>query len=323
MIEVIPYTDEKTWLECRIKDITSTECSALFGLSPYMTKFELWHHKKKGEVVKIETNERMKWGTRLQDSIAEGVAEEEGWDIRRMSEYIRDTDLRAGASFDFSIEQMSVMTAGEVIYKQKQMKACDYKGLLEVKNVDGLQFRDNWSEDDEGNIEAPLHIEIQVQHQLMVSGREYCYIAALVGGNKLVLIKRTRDEVFIEKIRAKISEFWASIEANTPPAPDFEKDADFIRELYDFADPNKHVDLRGNSYFQNLAMEYKKLGGEMKVAETRRDAIRAELLTHIGEAEKGFGDGFNISASMIAECPISYVRKAYRDFRITFPKAKQ
>ena len=222
-IEIIQPNDEKQWLELRTKDITSTEVSALFGISPYMTKFELWHRKHRGEVVKFDPNERMKWGTRLQDAIAAGIAEENKWSVMRMTEYIRDPELRAGASFDFSLDT----------YESENSEP----GLLEIKNVDSLQFKNGWTQDDEGNIEAPLHIEIQVQHQLMVSQRQFAYIGALVGGNKLVLIKRTRDENVIRRIREVIAEFWGTIEANIPPSPDFEKDADFIKDLYKYAEP--------------------------------------------------------------------------------------
>ncbi len=49
----------------RVQDITSSEISALFGLSPYKTAFELYHEKRAGEVMRIEENTRMKWGKRL------------------------------------------------------------------------------------------------------------------------------------------------------------------------------------------------------------------------------------------------------------------
>ena len=68
----------------------------------------------------------MKWGTRLQDSIAMGIAQDQGWSIRPMKEYITDTDLRLGASFDFAIGD---------------------DGLLEIKNVDSLVFHKQWESD--------------------------------------------------------------------------------------------------------------------------------------------------------------------------------
>src|SRR3990167_5628915 len=100
---IIKPTSEADWLSLRTLDITSTEISALFGCSPYSTAFELWHRKKSGVIVQLKENERMFWGTKLQDAIAAGIAEEQGWAIRRMNEYIRNAELRIGSSFDFAI----------------------------------------------------------------------------------------------------------------------------------------------------------------------------------------------------------------------------
>lgn len=309
-MQIINPKDEAEWLALRMKDITSTDAAALFGLSPYCTKFELWHRKKRGEVVEFKENARMKWGTRLQDAIAAGVAEEQGWTIRKMTEYIRDENLRAGSSFDFSIE-----ATNEPIKRQGP-------GILEVKNVDGLQYRDGWLEDEDGNIEAPVHIEIQKQHQLMVSERTWGFIGALKGGNDLVLLPRTRDEAVIAALRKAIAEFWASIEANEPPAPDFKADAAFISKLYGYAEPNKVFDARGDEMLLTKALLYKKLGDEIKVRDEERKAIKAELLTVIGDSEKVSGEGFTISAGIIGSCPISYVREEYRNFRINWSKKK-
>ena len=102
IVTILPK-DKQSWLEARLQDITSTEVSALFGISPYLTEFELWYQKKEKTIVELQENERMKWGTLLQDSIAQGIAEEQGWKIRRMDEYIREDELRAGSSFDFCI----------------------------------------------------------------------------------------------------------------------------------------------------------------------------------------------------------------------------
>ena len=315
MIETINPTDKKHWLECRTKDITSTEIAGLFGFSPYTTEFEIWHTKKAGTIVEIAGNERMKWGTALQDAIAAEIAKEQGWTIRRMDEYMRDTDLRAGASFDFSIENLRIVSVPDDMLGKPT-------GLLEIKNVDSLAFRDGWTEDDAGNIEAPLHIEIQVQHQLMVSGRAFAYLGALVGGNRLVLIKRDRNEAVITSIKIKIKDFWASIESNTPPKPNFERDAKFISTLYNYADPGKLLDVRENEDFMNMAREHKRLGDIAKDAETKREALKAQMIMVIGDAEKIEGGEFSISAGIIGECEVAYTRKAYRNFKPTWRKQK-
>lgn len=316
MIQAIHPSNESEWLLLRTKDITSTEAAALFGISPYMTKFELWHRKKSGDVVKLEGNERMKWGTRLQDAIAAGVAEEQGWHIRRMDEYIRDDELRVGASFDFSIESDDAWKISDMPTKNPHGS----EGLLEIKNVDALQYREGWHVSDDGNIEAPLHIEIQVQHQLLVSNRAYAYIGALIGGNRLILIKRTRDEGVISRIKDEVKAFWASIEANNPPSPDFIADAQFIKSLYKHAEPGTIYDARGNNQVSILVEQDKALAATIKEAQEKRDAIKAQLLTIIGDSEKVLGDGYSIDAGITGESPRNFIMPAFRRFKISYKK---
>lgn len=306
--EAILPASRNEWLNLKAKDITSTEISALFGVSPYCTEFELWHRKKDGSIVEIEDNDFMKWGRRLQDSIATGIAEDNGWNIRKMDEYMRIPELRLGSSFDFSIEPLSNP---------------EEFGILEIKNVFGLKFKDEWLEDEAGNFEAPLHIELQVQHQLMVSGRAFCYIAALVGGNKVVLIKRLPDQNVISAIKSKVCKFWESIDGNNPPQPNFEKDSEFISKLYGFAEPNKLFDARNDSKIETLAAEHKELVEKIKTAEARKDAIKAEILTMIGDAEKVTANGFSISAGVVGPAKIEYERAGYRTFRINWPRSKK
>lgn len=305
MIETIVPKSEAHWLELRVADITSTESSALFNLSPYTTKFELWHRKNEQQQGSFEATTRMLWGTRLQDSIAAGIASDKGWKIRRMDEYMRDPDLKMGSSFDFVIE------GGE-----------DDGALLEIKNVDSLAFKNGWS-DDGVNVEAPPMIEIQVQHQLAVAEKApHSYLGAFIGGNRYELIKRDRDEKVIRAIKSKVSQFWDSIFNNERPEPDFEKDAEFIQSLYAFAAPGTRLDVSGDAEMDGLVADYKMYGDAAKGAESSKQAIKSQILMKIGEAEKAVGIDFKISAGMIGPAEIAYQRRAYRDFRIYFSKEK-
>lgn len=298
--EVIVPESEQEWLGLRAGDITSTKVGALFGCSPYLTHFELWHQIKAGHVVTVEQSERMKWGTRLQDSIAAGIAADNQWKIRRMHEYRRIPSLRIGSSFDFSI--------GE-------------DGLLEVKNVDGLVFRDGWIVDGE-NIEAPPHIELQVQHQLLVTGRKYAYLGALVGGNQLILLKREPDESIHSAIKDRVSQFWDSINKNQEPTPDFERDAAFIAKLCRNVEPGKVLDASKDDELRALAQEYQFLGAEEKRIKETRDGVKAQMLLKIGTAEKVLADGFSISSGLVAGGHVAYDREAYRNFRVNWKKPK-
>lgn len=304
--EIIIPLNEADWLRMRAFDLTSTDIAALFGCSPYCTAFELWHRKKNQQIVDIDPNERMKWGTRLQDAIAAGIAEEEGWTTRRMNEYIRIPELRLGSSFDHSIE----------LHDEKEGF-----GLLEIKNVDFIQFKQGWLIDDDGSIEAPAHIELQAQHQMLVSGRSYNYIGALVGGNDLKLLPREKNDKIHKAIVAKAEAFWASIEANEPPDPDFARDAEYINSIYNFAEPGKVIDISGNAELEEKLRLYKEHTEASKKATESRDAIKAELLTKIGAAEKVIFSGGSISAGLVGPTLVeAYEKKGYRNFRVNFKK---
>ncbi len=302
MIEKIVPENDKHWHQLRSLDVTSTEVAALFGLSPYMTEFELWHRHRDASVVSIDQTERMVWGNRLQEVIAIGICVDNNWSHRRMPEYMRDPDLKMGASFDFEIKTQQGV------------------GLLETKNVDSLAFRDGWIETDSG-IEAPPHIELQVQQQLAVSGMPFDYIGALVGGNKVALIRREPDSAVIDKIKTKIAAHWESIKRDIPPAPDFSRDADFIGKLYGYAEKDRLFDARGDNAIAELAKEYRSYGDDIKAIEEKRAEIKAALLVTMGAAEKLIGDGFSISASMTEPTIVqTYERKGFRNFRCNFKK---
>lgn len=309
--ETIQPTDEKAWLQLRTVDLTSTEISALFGCSPYCTAYELFFRKRDATITELEPSERMKWGTRLQTAIAEGVALDNHWSIRPMTEYMRAPELRLGSSFDFAIE------AGMPGAKEQGA----LNGILEVKNVDFLQFREGWLVDGD-NIEAPPHIEFQAQHQMLVSGRAFAYIAALVSGNTVKLIRRVADESIQDAIKTKAREFWASIAANTPPPPQFPRDAETVARLHGFAEPGKIIEA--TNAVTTLATEYRKLSEEMKAADDARKSTKAQLLLEIGDAEKVLGNGFNISAGVQGPAHVeAHERAGFRRFGVTFKKEKK
>jgi putative phage-type endonuclease len=305
MRQIIIPDNEQHWLEMRTRVVTSTEVAALFGISPYTTAFELWNRKKNQQYVKIDPNERMELGIALQDAIAKHIGDKNDWFLRRMNEFIFDDQLRIGASFDFEA------TA-------KDMS----QFLLEIKNVDGLVYKNDWIPSDTGAPQAPLHIECQVQMEMLVSGRDKCLIGACIGGNHIELIERTADKKVQDAILAKCSSFWASVDAGIGPLPNFQEDAGFINTLYSFAEPGTVIDISSDDNLTVLASDYKKFGDDIKALESDRDAIKAQLLTAIGNAERANGNGFSITAGMVAGTHVEYDRAGFRNFRINWKKSK-
>jgi putative phage-type endonuclease len=308
--EIIEIESQEQWLGERAKDVTSTEVSALYGLSPYLTEFELFHNKRDNVIVRIEPNERMRWGNRLESAIAHGVAEDQGWDISKLNVYARDPAARIGSSFDFKINSSS-----------------DGPGILEVKNVDWLQYQRNWIDDGAGNIEAPEHIELQIQHQMEILDYSWTALTVLVGGNEQKVILRNRDREIGADIRQRVAAFWERVQNNTAPSPDYTADAEFIiKQLR--ADADAGLVAESDASLDQLIEQYAFLTRSIKEQDELKDATKAQILERIGKASKLVSPLGTISCGVTKDSPGTLItadmvgtyqgaRKGYRQFRFT------
>lgn len=310
-----PITDKEAWLAQRVLDVTSTEVSALYGLSPYMSEFELFHQKRDKEVVRIEENERMTWGKRLEDAIALGAAETMGWEVEKMDVYIRDPQARMGSSFDYKILKASGRPG---------------VGIMEIKNVDGIQYHRHWLDDGQGNIEAPEHIEMQIQHQMEVANIDWCCLVALVGGNTQKIIYRERNRQIGEDIRDRVTKFWSQVDSNSAPSPDYTKDAEFIiKKLRGTAIEGLVATADGG--LDDLISRYAYVAKESGDLAKLKEQMKAEILDRVGEASKVLSSFGTISCSMTAPSLGKEVtqdmvgtfvggRSGFRNFRFTAKK---
>lgn len=314
--QLITLQSEAHWHALRAEDLTSTDVAALFGLSPYKTAFELWHEKKSGERAAFEENERMKWGRRLEAAVAEGIAEDQGWAVRPFKEYGRIAGHRIGASFDYRVLNGSIMQGGVEVDTPDD-------AILEIKTVDFLRFRDGWIVD-EGFIEAPAHIELQVQHQMLVSGLRRAYLGVMIGGNDIRVIERTADDAVHAGILARVAEFWRSVDDNNPPDPVMPDDADALIAMHQFAEPGKLLDARDDDHLAALLQQYHALGSAERSAAEQRKVIKAEILARIGDAEKVISSAGKVSASITGPCEVAaFTRAPFRAFRFTPNKPQE
>lgn len=92
-----------------------------------------------------------------------------------------------------------------------------YRGEIipvELKNVSNFN-RADWNGD-----EPPLRYQIQVQHQMAVTGAHRSYVMGLIGGNEQVIKEVTRNDRFIAALIEKLTEFWGYVERKEMPPVD-------------------------------------------------------------------------------------------------------
>jgi hypothetical protein len=320
--------DRAEWLEMRKKDITSTDVSALFGESKYATPYELACIKMGDIEDPFKDNERSQWGQALELAIATRVAERFGVDVIKKVEYMRIPSVRAGASFDFEIIGLAPELDG-VQWESPILRSMFNKygpGLLEIKNVDWLIFKNEWQIGLEP--EAPSHIEIQLQHQLFVSSRAWGCIAALEGGNKLHTIIRMADPEVHLAITNRVVKFWRDLDQGVYPPISYPDDNWILKQIYKHAEPGSLLDARGDKIPEGMAellKAYAKESRAEKRAKDRKETAHVNLLRLIGEHERVVTDSCVISCNLVAGGTVSYVREPYRYWRITprTPSAKK
>ena len=315
--QTIAFTTEADWLDARKGDVTSTEAAGLFDAGAYdnsRTFYELYNIKA-GLLTPtpFKGSDRTKWGNRLESAIAFGIAEDYGLIVEPFKVYMRIPEVRMGSSFDFRIVGLADDYAGDETIRNVFRE--HGHGIMEVKNIDALQFRRNWIDDGE-TIEATPQIEMQVQHQLEVADLNWSLIAPLVGGNTPKVVVRERDLEVGAMIRGKAAELWERVAAGNPPEPDYTKDADTIAKLY-VNNNGVEIDMSDNDRLITLCAEHEAAKIEKGAAEKRQKAAKAEILTIIEAAKTVHAGAFKIGAGTNKESYRAYHKEAGERWTIT------
>lgn len=335
MTMLFPKTRDE-WLELRWQFISSTESAALFGMSPYLTAYELAveksAEKRPDDYLK---NERMSWGLRLQRAIAEGVANDYGVKVRAISGYAVQPQAKMGASFDYEIVGIKDDFPADGNNMLRSLYRQHGAGVLEIKNVDAWEFKQNWaavteeSGDADGEqvdtFAAPDHIECQVQHQLHCIEREWAAIGVLVGGNRQITLWRMRDHDAGNIMAARAKDFWANLAKKIYPPVDLPRDAMLIRKLYRYADPDavldiQKVDTDDAKLIEELAVKMFEASSRKTTAEKEQKSLQAELFLLVGKASKALLKSGSISLGTTSDVEVAaHTRAGYRMCRF-YPK---
>lgn len=259
------------WHAARAQVVGGSEVAALYGVQqPYqMGLYALWHVKAGMIEPPPVEGERIDWGNDLEAAIATVAARREGWTISQGGQ-VQDAQCPGlGCTLDFVIED----AAGN--------------GCLEVKNVDGMVFKNKWQDG-----EPPIHILLQLQHQLAATGYSWGVVASLVNGNKLELYRYEARPKLIADIRARVAAFWKSIRENKPPAIDGSDSAFYaLRELTpDLVDDA--ICLDGDNRFPEACAELAEVLARKKTVATREKELKAEIELKLGEHKRGWGSGW-------------------------------
>lgn len=299
----IPVSERVNW-------VGASEVAALFGASPYQTLFEIWHQKA-GNIppANLDGDERVQAGQFLEPAIARWAASKwPDWSPRPVGYYIAHPSVDGmGCSLDF--EDAASDGPDEA------------RPPIEIKNVDSLIFRDQWAAEGDEIVDAPLHILIQVQHQLACRPQApHGWILACVGGNRLYRMRVERHPNMIAAIETGVADFWRSVREGRAPRPDFQADAEVIGRLY-AAQGERLIDLTDSNRAPELCAEYLDAHQAEKAGKARKSAAMAELKTLMDGASIALiAGGFQVKAAHVRGG--TYEREPHWRYAVTQKKER-
>lgn len=308
---------EKDWgpswdLPSKAKGLGSGDAPVIMGISSFQSLYALWAQKT-GHVPREDISGKpyVEWGNILERPIAEKYARATGRlliDRAESEEIGRRFDMRYHAEKKFMNANLDYEIAdplhpfkdeaGDPVWLPKpghtfqnllppgDGSQCPGRGALEVKTA-SVFGKEDWVE------EPPLPYQMQLQHQLAVTGAEWGSIAVLLGGNDYRQFDMVRDDAFLEVLIEREERFWFDhVMADIPPEVDgHEKTKDALAKLYPDA-LEKIVKLSEKATEGwNRVMELKAQIRELYQEKDRlENIVRAELGdAMVGEMADGSG----------------------------------
>jgi len=300
-IERITITSEEQWLELRKQDVTASVVGALAGDHPYVTIYRLNAEKRGVEFPAPDRdNPILRRGRWLEAAFPMAVRERRpDLELKPARIYVRDTDLRFGATPDFFI-------GGD----ERGM------GVLQAKTVAPHIFARDW---DHGR-EPPRWVVLQTLAEMLLTGAAFGMIAAIVVdpfNMDLYLHEIPRHPSAEARLQDLVRRFWDDVDAGREPAADFTRDGETISAMLNKSTAGKRFDATGNNALPEILAERAKLMAEIKQKEARCEAIENEIQFMLGDAEAVTNlPGWTVSYKSSERAGYSVPTKVIRSLRI-------
>ncbi|WNK21211.1 YqaJ viral recombinase family protein [Halomonas piscis] len=207
--------DRSAWLNIRQGGIGSSDAAAAIGLHPYKSQLELWLEKTGRQPGMTEPDKEaqltspLHWGQVLEPIVADHYAKHTGYRVQRVNAILQHTKYR------WMMANLDREVVGNADVEVLECKTAGVHGARLWK--DGV----------------PEYVQVQVMHQLAVTGQQVADVAVLLGGHELQIHRIERDEAMIEQLIALERQFWDCVEQDIPPqANGTESDDRALRQLF-------------------------------------------------------------------------------------------
>lgn len=285
----------EAWLDVRKRGIGSSDAAAAVGLSPYKSPLELWLEKtgRDAALPKADPHDEtspMYWGTLLEPIVATHYSRRTGHKVRRVNAVLQHPD----APWMLANIDREVIGAPEV-------------QILECKTA-GIHGSFHWKDG------VPEYVQLQVMHQLAVTGKQAADVAVLLGGQELQIHRIKRDAELIDKLITLEAAFWHYVETDTPPPADGSESAErALRCLYPF-DSGRILDFSEDrpmsALFSDLVNVRLSLARDAEV----ESQLKQQIQERMGDATRALFETGEVSWKRSKDSSVLDVSALTRDY---------
>jgi putative phage-type endonuclease len=256
--------------------IGGSDAAAAVGLSPYKSRLELWLEKT-GRDAGLEqpdpndTTHPVFWGTLLEPIVAAAYTQKTSNRVRKVNAVLRHP----------TVPYMLANLDREVV-------GVSGVQILECKTAGEFGSR-LWRDG------VPEYVQLQVQHQLAVTGKQAADVAVLLCGQSLQVFRIERDDALIGRLIELETQFWDYVQSDTPPPADGSDSADRALRCLHPRDAGTTIDFSGDCNLSAVFADLVSVRAEIENREQLEAKLKQSLQQAMGEASKALFETGSVS----------------------------
>lgn len=255
-----PGTTE--WHAARAAGIGGSEIAAVLGISPYESRFSLWH-RKRGLLAPVTESEEMYWGKVHEPGICQ-----------RFEELHPELTVDSSPTYSHSGRPWQIANPDRLI-------VTDLATALPVAIVEAKTARDDHGWGKAGTDEIPVHYRAQCLWYLDVLGLATCHVAVLIAGSEYREYVVQYDAAEALLMRTAGAEFMRTVQQHE--RPDIDGHTATYQTIRALPEGQDDIDIEVSTehrdrYFAALAAA--------KAAEEEKRAAAGLLLDEIGTGRR-------------------------------------
>jgi putative phage-type endonuclease len=299
--------ERAAWLRARRHGLTGSEVAAILNLHPYKSALEVYADKIGAEVAN-DVAEVALWGQLFEPAILAEYGRRSGRTVVPSGELLQSRQ-----------REWWLVTLDGIALDGAPPWAVG-PGVVEAKTT-GMGAA--WHE------ELPPHVQVQVQHQMLVTGALWAAVPWLpFPERKLQWLDIEPHREFQSMLAQKCDEFWLRVLERRPPNPD---GSDSARNAILALNPRLDDEIiEFDAGALAIADEIEAINDALRELEARKDLINNRVLHTLGEQKAALlpdGRYFNswITEPSESRCSCGAVhatRKGFRACRLMAPRKK-